>query len=167
MHHPIDRIAHTTAFVTPVVEQCLDSRVWRKISKNVLNELKFFYKKPYLYVFCAHYVYFPPRTRELNSPQRYVLSAPVWVVWLEREIYGGSLALSATTAERQVTNWKILNCSGLPAGFRFESLWRSVTKSGELGLTCTFTASCCSTRLSWAHTPVINWALCLRQKISS
>ena len=26
MHHPIDRIAHTTAFVTPVVEHWLDNR---------------------------------------------------------------------------------------------------------------------------------------------
>ena len=26
---------------------------------------------------------------------------------------------------------------------------------------CTFRASCYSTRLSWAHTPVINWAVCL------
>ena len=30
-------------------------------------------------------------------------------------------------------------------------------------LTCTFRASCYSTRLSWAHTPVINWAVCLEQ----
>ena len=28
-------------------------------------------------------------------------------------------------------------------------------------------ASCYSTRLSWAHTPVINWAVCLGQKVSS
>ena len=34
-------------------------------------------------------------------------------------------------------------------------------------LTCTFRASCYSTRLSWAHTPVINWAVCLGQKVSS
>ena len=31
-------------------------------------------------------------------------------------------------------------------------------------LTCTIRASCYSTRLSWAHTPVINWAVCLGQK---
>ena len=29
-------------------------------------------------------------------------------------------------------------------------------------LTCTFRTSCYSTRLSWAHTPVINCAVCLR-----
>ena len=28
-------------------------------------------------------------------------------------------------------------------------------------------SSCYSTRLSWAHTPVINWAVCLGQKVSS
>ena len=27
--------------------------------------------------------------------------------------------------------------------------------------TCTFKASCYSIRLSWVHTPVINWAVCL------
>ena len=34
-------------------------------------------------------------------------------------------------------------------------------------LTCTFRSSCYSTRLSWAHTPVINWVVCLGQKVSS
>ena len=34
-------------------------------------------------------------------------------------------------------------------------------------LTCTFRVSCYSTRLSWAHTPVINWAVCLGQKVTS
>ena len=30
---------------------------------------------------------------------------------------------------------------------------------------CTFRASCYSTRLLWAHTPVINWVVCLGQKV--
>ena len=34
-------------------------------------------------------------------------------------------------------------------------------------LTCTFRASCYSTRLSWAHTPDINWVVCLGQMVSS
>ena len=34
-------------------------------------------------------------------------------------------------------------------------------------LTCKFRASCYSTRLSWAHTPVIIWVVCLGQKVSS
>ena len=34
-------------------------------------------------------------------------------------------------------------------------------------LTCTFRTSCYSTHLSWAHTPVINWVVCLGQKVSS
>ena len=34
-------------------------------------------------------------------------------------------------------------------------------------LTCTFRASYYSTRLSWAHTPVINWVVCLGQMVSS
>ena len=33
--------------------------------------------------------------------------------------------------------------------------------------TCTFRAGCYNTRLSWAHTPVINWAVCLGQMVSS
>ena len=33
--------------------------------------------------------------------------------------------------------------------------------------TCTFRASCYSIRLSWAHTSVMNWAVCLGQKVSS
>ena len=36
----------------------------------------------------------------------------------------------------------------------------------QLGLSCIFRASCYSTRLSWANTPVINWVVCLGQKIS-
>ena len=35
------------------------------------------------------------------------------------------------------------------------------SSSSSLVLTCTFRASCCSTRPSWAHTPVINWVVCL------
>ena len=37
----------------------------------------------------------------------------------------------------------------------------------KLFLKCTFTSSCYSTRLSKARTPVINWAVCLGQKVSS
>ena len=36
----------------------------------------------------------------------------------------------------------------------------------SLVLRCTFRASCYSTCLSWAHSPVINWAVCLGQKVS-
>ena len=40
MHHPTDRITHTTAFVTPVVEQCLEREIaqlfGRKMEGNVL-----------------------------------------------------------------------------------------------------------------------------------
>ena len=44
----------------------------------------------------------------------------------------------------------------------------SVTQSDSVRfLTCTFRASCYSTRLSWAHTPFINWAVCLGQMVSS
>ena len=32
-------------------------------------------------------------------------------------------------------------------------------------LTCTFRTSYYSTRMSWAHTPVINWVVCLGQKV--
>ena len=31
MQHPIDRIAHTTAFVTPVVEHMLDQEITQRI----------------------------------------------------------------------------------------------------------------------------------------
>ena len=31
MHHPIDRIAHTTAFVTPVVEHWLEREIARRV----------------------------------------------------------------------------------------------------------------------------------------
>ena len=34
-------------------------------------------------------------------------------------------------------------------------------------ITCTFRPSCYSTRLSWAHTSVINCVVCLGQKVSS
>ena len=32
-------------------------------------------------------------------------------------------------------------------------------------LTCTLRTSCYSTRLSWAHIPVINWIVCLGQMV--
>ena len=38
MHHPTDRITHTTAFVTPVVEHCLE----REIAKWVIIKKKTF-----------------------------------------------------------------------------------------------------------------------------
>ena len=43
----------------------------------------------------------------------------------------------------------------------------SVTGGFVVVLMCTFRASCYSTRMSWAHTPVISWAVCLGQMVSS
>ena len=34
-------------------------------------------------------------------------------------------------------------------------------------VTCTFRASCYSTHLLWAYTPVISWVVCLGQMVSS
>ena len=41
MHHPTDRIAHTTAFVTPVVEHCLEREIaqWVHPSERSTSEL--------------------------------------------------------------------------------------------------------------------------------
>ena len=36
MHHPIDRIAHTTAFVTPVVEHWLEREIAQWVSSVVM-----------------------------------------------------------------------------------------------------------------------------------
>ena len=50
---------------------------------------------------------------------------------------------------------------------------RSASRDGtrgssvQLGLTRKFRASCCNTRLTWAYTPVINWVVCLGQKVIS
>ena len=41
MHHPTDRIIHTTAFGTPVVEHCLE----REIAQRLLKDLKLVYNK--------------------------------------------------------------------------------------------------------------------------
>ena len=40
MHHPTDRIAHTTAFVTPVVEHWLEREIaqWQKLILYVLTK---------------------------------------------------------------------------------------------------------------------------------
>ena len=43
----------------------------------------------------------------------------------------------------------------------------SVTGVFVFVLMCTFRASCYSIRMSWAHTPVTNWAVCLGQMVSS
>ena len=37
MHHPTDRIAHTTAFVTPVVEHWLEREIAQKGENNNNN----------------------------------------------------------------------------------------------------------------------------------
>ena len=57
MHHPTDRIAHTTAFVTPVVEYCrllVSSNPVSRKEGNVLfnNALKQFI---YGYIWCQTY----------------------------------------------------------------------------------------------------------------
>ena len=36
MHHPTDRIAHTTAFVTPVVEHWLERKIAQWVSSVVM-----------------------------------------------------------------------------------------------------------------------------------
>ena len=38
MHHPTDRIAHTTAFVTPVVEQWLEREIAQWLTLDRLDE---------------------------------------------------------------------------------------------------------------------------------
>ena len=38
MHHPTDRITHTTAFVTPVVEHWLEREIKKKKKKNNNNQ---------------------------------------------------------------------------------------------------------------------------------
>ena len=45
--------------------------------------------------------------------------------------------------------------------------WKAVQFSSVRFLTCTFRASCYRTRLSWGHTPVISWVVCLGQMLSS
>ena len=37
MHHPTDRIAHTTAFVTPVVEHWLERECWTQKHRHVIH----------------------------------------------------------------------------------------------------------------------------------
>ena len=39
MHHPTDRITHTTAFVTPVVEHWLEREIARSLERQTLNFL--------------------------------------------------------------------------------------------------------------------------------
>ena len=40
MHHPTDRIAHTTAFVTPVVEHWLEREIAEWVNNNNNNNKK-------------------------------------------------------------------------------------------------------------------------------
>ena len=48
-----------------------------------------------------------------------------------------------------------------------QSAWGRFLSLFFLVFNCTFRASCYSTCLSWAHTPVINWVVCLGQMVSS
>ena len=60
-----------------------------------------------------------------------------------------------------LNNWLFVswNLSSLHPTVSHSSLfYTSLVESRQLGLPCTF-----STRLSWAHTPVINWVVCLGQ----
>ena len=52
---------------------------------------------------------------------------------------------------------------GTHSSYELSCISRTVHSSIVVILTCTFRASCYSTRLSWAHTPVIIWAVCLEQ----
>ena len=45
MHHPTDRIAHTTAFVAPVVEHWLEREIWNVMVNDGLST---FYLRLYL-----------------------------------------------------------------------------------------------------------------------
>ena len=48
MHHPTDRIAHTTAFVTPVVEHWLEREIAKKEGNILFNDtLNTFYLRLY------------------------------------------------------------------------------------------------------------------------
>ena len=49
MHHPTDRIPHTTAFVTPVVEHWLE----REIAQGAGRDEELFYFKSYYHGFTA------------------------------------------------------------------------------------------------------------------
>ena len=49
----------------------------------------------------------------------------------------------------------------------FNKVKWNVQFSSVMFLMWTFRTSCYSTRLSWAHTPVINWVVCLGQKVGS
>ena len=59
-----------------------------------------------------------------------------------------------------------LNCCTTQAA-ELTAGYMQIANMGEIYITCSFKTSCCSTLLSWAHTPVINWAVCLGQKVSS
>ena len=37
MHHPTDRITHTTAFVTPVVEQWLEWEIAQRVDEGLIR----------------------------------------------------------------------------------------------------------------------------------
>ena len=47
MHHPTDMIAHTTAFVTPVVEHWLEREILRTDTINSLFTKKMYYSNIY------------------------------------------------------------------------------------------------------------------------
>ena len=56
MHNPIDRIAHTTAFVTPVVEHWLEWRI-DPMTHCAMSDIKSNFKTMYIYVCMCVYIY--------------------------------------------------------------------------------------------------------------
>ena len=103
MHHPTDRITHTTAFVTPVVEHWLEREI-------------------------AQWVH-PMKDRSTEI-----------VADTKRE-----MKLCGRTSDHDVM------------GRRIDPSWYGQVRSGQVRsvcLMCTFRASCYSTHLSWAHTPI-------------
>ena len=51
MHHPTDRIAHTTAFVTPVVEHWLEQEIAQWVHPIIVNKMNCYYYYQYYYMF--------------------------------------------------------------------------------------------------------------------
>ena len=114
MHHPTNRIAHTTAFVTPVVGH------WLERDPIVMH------------------------IPDINN----------------NRVYRNRLTQVGPARSRSTIS---ASCHS-----RRPSSAHGITSAISISLlTCTFREICYNTHLSWAHTPVNNWAVGLEQKVSS
>ena len=189
MHHPTDRIAHTTAFVTPVLEHWLEREIAQWVhpmkdrSDDPLHYERMLLLRRYISLPLTTELHLAPSYHGATSrsllPRSYISLpltkelhlAPSYHRATSRSLLPRSYISLPLTMELHLapsyhgaTSRSLLPQSYISLPLTMElHLAPKVYESSQVCLMYTFRASCYSTRLSWAHTPVICWIVRLGQ----